>query len=480
MKYAVMARWAKPEWLVLFARLVPLFGEYMLVSDSSAFRNSSDPETRYAQKAHSTFGAFPAGDVAAAHEAYLDFAAATPVDPEVLAAMLPYFSEKFYNPSAPYAAARAVRSDVEQARASLAHAIGARPDCITLTAGATEANNLAFAVVDNRDEASAQSQSGHVITDAAEHESVLACAEARPHTVVGVGSDGRVRPEDVERAITPSTQLVSIELANGEVGCIQPVRDVARVVRAERARRLEAGDSTPIYLHVDASQAAEWFSVEVTSLGADLLTISAAKLYGPKQVGLLWSAEGIRLRPLVRGGGQENGVRSGTENVAGVIGFARAMELAQQRRRQDASCVARLRDRMQRALLSEFPWAQVSGPRRAKLRLPNLLHISFPQVEARRLVILLERVGVSVGTGSACAASKMQVSHVLDAIGMPREVSRGSLRITLGRETTQQQVDYAVEQIVRAVRGELQRMGLNEADLLRNYGKTASTKEGKA
>lgn len=438
-----------------------------------------------AHKAHPTFEARPAQDADGACEAYLDYAAATPVDPDVLAAMLPYFSEKFYNPSAPYAAAREVRADVEQARASLAHAIGARPDCITLTAGATEANNLAFAVVDDCGEASSgeatvHPRAGHVITDAAEHESVLACTEARPHTIVGVGSDGRVRPEDVERAITPNTQLVSIELANGEVGCIQPVREIARVVRAERERRLEASDFTPIYLHVDASQAAEWLSMEVTSLGADLLTLSAAKLYGPKQVGLLWSAEGIRLRPLVRGGGQENGVRSGTENVAGIIGFARAMEIAQQRRRQDASRVARLRDHMQRALLSEFPWAQVSGPRRAKLRLPNLLHISFPQVEARRLVILLERVGVSVGTGSACAASKMQVSHVLDAIGMPREVSRGSLRITLGRETTQQQVDYAVEQIARAVRGELQRMDLNEADLLHNYGRTAATKEGKA
>lgn len=386
------------------------------------------------------------GPASVCSEAYLDYAAATPVAPEVLDAMLPFFSTEFYNPSAPYAAARRVRTEVENARATLAHLIGARPDGITLTAGATEANNLAFAATE-----------GHVVTDAIEHESVLACAGARPHTIVDVRPDGRVDPRSIERAIEPTTQLVSIELANGELGTIQPVREIGAVVQAERMRRLEAGENVPIYLHVDGSQAAGYLSVDVTSLGADMLTLSAAKVYGPKQVGLLWSSDEVELRPLVRGGGQEGGVRSGTENVAGVVGFARAFELAQQRRKVDAPEVRGLRNYMQRELTQAFPWAVVSGPSRDKLRLPNLLHISFPGIEARRLVIILERAGVSVGTGSACAASRMQVSHVLDAIGMSREVSRGSLRITLGRPTTKEQVDYAIAAIEHAVRSELVR-----------------------
>ena len=178
-------------------------------------------------------------------QVYLDFGAATPVAPEVLEAMLPYLGERFYNPSAPYALARGVRADLEAARATLARLIGARPGQVTLTAGATEANNLAFAVVD-----------GPVVTDAAEHESVLACAKAHDHTLVRVGANGRVDPADIAAALTPQTQLVSVELANGEVGAIQPVRAIATVVQEERARRLEAGERMPLYLHTDASQAA--------------------------------------------------------------------------------------------------------------------------------------------------------------------------------------------------------------------------------
>ena len=383
---------------------------------------------------------------------YLDYAAATPVDPEVVAAMTPYLSERFFNPSAPYAAARTVRADVEAARATLAHAIGARPNNVVLTAGATEANNLAFAAVGD---------ASHVVTDAAEHESVLACVEARSHTLVGVGSDGRVDAHDVAAAIRPDTGLVSIELANGEVGAIQPVREIARAVVAERQRRLAAGECAPIWLHVDGSQAAGALSVNVGTLGCDLLTLSAAKVYGPKQVGLLWASDDVTLRPLVLGGGQEGGVRSGTEDVAGAVAFACALTLAVERRGEESRRLAALRDRLQDALTSEFCWAQVSGPRASKLRLPGLLHVSFSGLEARRLVIALEREGVSVGTGSACAASKMRSSHVLAAMGASPEVAAGSLRITLGRPTTADDVDIASSAIARVVRAEAARVGLD-------------------
>ena len=385
---------------------------------------------------------------------YLDFAAATPMDAEVVAAMAPYLSEKFFNPGAPYAAARAVKADVEGARAAVAHAIGARPGNVTFTAGATEANNLAFAAVD---------ADAHVVVSAVEHESVLACVGARPHAVVPVGADGRGSAADVAAAIGPETQLVSVELANGEVGAVQPVREIARAVAAERARRLAAGEKTPIYLHTDASQAAGTLAVNVGTLGCDLLTLSAAKIYGPKQVGLLWASDDVALRPLVVGGGQENGVRSGTENVAGIIGFARALELASSRRGGEARRLAGLRDRLQRSICEAFGWAVVSGPRASKLRLPGLLHVSFPGLEARRLVIALEREGVCVGTGSACAASKMRSSHVLAAMGASPQIAAGSLRLTLGRTTTEDDIDYAAAAIARAVAAECARLGIDPA-----------------
>lgn len=384
--------------------------------------------------------------------AYLDYAAATPLDPEVLEAMGPYLTGRFYNPSAPYELARGVRDDVERARATVARLIGARPDNLVFTAGATEANNLAFAAVE-----------GHVVVDAIEHESVLACAGTHARRTVRVGRDGLVDPSAVARAIRPDTELVSIELANGEIGCVQPVREISRAVAEERARRLEAGERTLIYLHTDASQAAGCLSVNVSSLGVDLLTLSAAKIYGPKQVGALWAADDVRLRPLVYGGGQEGGVRSGTENVAGVVGLARAMELACERRPREARRLAALRERLRAGLLERLPWTVVSGPRNAKRRLPGLLHVAFAGIEARRLVIALEREGVSVGTGSACAASRMRVSHVLEAIGMPRPLAEGSLRLTLGLPTTEDEVDRAVLAIERAVRSEMARLGLDDA-----------------
>lgn len=384
--------------------------------------------------------------------AYLDYAAATPLDPEVLEAMGPYLTGRFYNPSAPYELARGVRDDVERARATVARLIGARPDNLVFTAGATEANNLAFAAVE-----------GHVVVDAIEHESVLACAGTHARRTVRVGRDGLVDPSAVARAIRPDTELVSIELANGEIGCVQPVREISRAVAEERARRLEAGERTPIYLHTDASQAAGCLSVNVSSLGVDLLTLSAAKIYGPKQVGALWAADDVRLRPLVYGGGQEGGVRSGTENVAGVVGLARAMELACERRAREARRLAALRERLRAGLLERLPWTVVSGPRNAKRRLPGLLHVAFAGIEARRLVISLEREGVSVGTGSACAASRMRVSHVLEAIGMPRPLAEGSLRLTLGLPTTEDEVDRSVLAIERAVRSEMARLGLDDA-----------------
>ena len=381
---------------------------------------------------------------------YLDYGAATPLDPRVRAAMEPYENTLFYNPSAAYDEARRVRADIEAARASIARILGAKPGNIVFTAGATEANNLAFAAV---------SDDAHVVVDAIEHESVLACAARHACCTVGVGADGRVDPHEVARAITPATELVSVSLANGEIGTIQPLRDIARVVAAERSRRLDAGEMRPIWLHTDASQAAAALSLNVSSLGVDMMTLSAAKIYGPKQVGLLWAADGIALSPLVAGGGQEHGLRSGTENVGGIIGFSRALELASEERAEEVRRLASLRDLLEAALVSAFPQAVVSGPRNARLRLPGLLHISFPGIEARRLVLLLGRAGVLAATGSACAASKMHVSHVLTAIGLDERTAAGSLRMTLGRQTTQEEIERAAKIIIEVVAAEYERTG---------------------
>lgn len=384
---------------------------------------------------------------------YLDYAAATPVDERVLNTMLPYFSQRFDNPSASYTPARRVRADVEDARVRIAHLMGTKPANIIFTAGATEANNLALAAV---------ASDAHVIASAIEHESVRACVLARKEgTLLPVDAQGFVSAEVLRKAIRPDTELVSIAYANGEIGTIQPLRELAQVVADERARRLAMGEGRPIYLHTDASQAATLKTLNVSALGADLITVSAAKMYGPKQVGLLWMRSGIELHPLVRGGGQEAGVRSGTENVPGIIGFARAFELARELREEEAKRLRDMRNLLQEQITGTFSDAVITGPTRDAQRLDNLLHVSFPGLLARRLVILLDQHGVFVGTGSACAASKMMVSHVLEAIDAAPEVAESSLRITLGRETTREQVERAAQVIIDVVCAERERVGLS-------------------
>lgn len=382
---------------------------------------------------------------------YLDYAAATPVDEQVLEAMLPYFSQDFANPSASYTPARQVHASVEDARARIAHLMGGKPANIVFTAGATEANNLAL---------TAAAPGAHVIASAIEHASMRSCVLARENaSLVPVDAQGFVSPDTLKATLRPDTELVSIALANGEIGTIQPLRELAQVVGAERAHRLAAGDMRPIYLHTDASQAAALRTLNVSSLGADLVTVSAAKMYGPKQMGLLWVRSGIELRPLVCGGGQEAGLRSGTENVPGIIGFARAFELARERREDEVKRLRELRDWLQATLTAAFADAVVAGPARDAQRLDNLLHISFPGLLARRLVISLDQRGVYVGTGSACAASKMTVSPVLEAIGVSPEVAEGSVRITLGHDTTREQVERAAQIIIEVVRAEMKRVG---------------------
>jgi len=375
---------------------------------------------------------------------YLDHAAATPVDAKVLAAMQPYFSDTFYNPSAPYAPAVKVRREYEAAKQTIARAIGAKADDLVMTAGATESINLAFSSI-----------SGHVITSNIEHHAVLAAAKLHEATLVASDEKGIISAAKIKEALTPETQLVSIALANNELGTIQPLREIAEVVREERERRLAAGDRTPLYLHSDASQGVGQLDVNVARLGVDLLTLNAAKVYGPKQVGLLWAAPSVVLQPSIVGGGQERGLRSGTENVAGVIGFAKAMELAGAHRKFEAERLQKLRDELQKRLTDAFPEAVLSGNLRH--RLAGHLHVSFPKLDAERVLFALEMRGVLVATGSACAANKGTRSHVLTAIGLAPEVADGSLRLTLGHLSNEENMARAAEYIIEEVTKEYQR-----------------------
>lgn len=338
-----------------------------------------------------------------------------------------------------------VRRDYDEAKARLAATFGAKADEMVMTAGATESVNLAFGAV-----------RGHVVATAIEHHAVLAAAATRDHTLVEVLPDGTVDLVKLEKVIRDDTELVSVGLANNELGTIQPLRKIAAMIELIRTKRLDAGNHTPLYLHSDASQGFGQIDIHVARLGVDMLTLNAAKIYGPKQVGLLWSKRSVKLEPQIVGGGQERGLRSGTENVAGVIGFAVAAEMASGKQHSESRRLAELRDMLQAKLLAAFPEALVSGAR--KHRLPGHLHMSFPGIDAERLIFLLETQGVLVATGSACAANKHTRSHVLVAIGMSDDEINGSLRLTLGAQTTAEITQQAAEKITAAITSEYQRM----------------------
>lgn len=359
--------------------------------------------------------------------------------------MLPYETERFFNPSSPYAPAVEVRRDYEDAKHRLAQCFGGKPDEIVMTAGATESINLIFGSFD-----------GHIVTSSIEHHAVLRAAEQREHTFVAPDERGVVNAADIAKAIRPTTELVSVQLANNELGTIQPLREISEVVHAERQRRFEAGDSRPIWLHTDASQGAGQLDLAVSRLGVDAMTLNAGKMYGPKQVGLLWTDRALKLRAQIVGGGQERALRSGTENVAGTIGFARAFELANEHRRGESKRLAELRDLLEKRLMEAFPDAVVSGSR--KKRLPGHLHISFPGLDAERLIFALEVRGVLVATGSACAANKGTRSHVLEAIGLDNELADGSLRLTLGRLNNHENIDAIADIIVQVITSEKERI----------------------
>ncbi len=382
---------------------------------------------------------------------YLDHAAATPLDAAVLEAMRPYLERDFANPSSLYAAARETRGAVEAARRSIAGILGAKPTEIVFTSGGTEGDNLAVQGV-------LRAHPGaHWVTTAIEHDAVLGCVEplkreGHEATAVSVKPSGIVDPAEIESAITDQTVLLSVMMANNEIGTIQPIADIGKLVARVRTDRDRRGITLPLYLHTDAVQAAGYLDLHVTRLGVDLLTIGGSKIYGPKGTGALYVRHGTSLEPLVYGGGQERGRRSGTENVAGIAGLARALELAAAGREAESRRLRALRDQLAAAVTAAVPDARLNGdPRR---RLPNNLNLTIPGAEGEAMVLYLDNAGIQASTGSACSTGNLDPSHVLLAIGRTSAEAQCSLRLTLGRSAT----SGSIGQVIKVLPGIVKRL----------------------
>ena len=374
---------------------------------------------------------------------YLDYAAATPLDERVLAAMQPYFSQQFYNPSALYQSARDIRKVLDTARSHVAAVLGARPSEIIFTAGGTESNNIAISGV-MRNFADA-----NVVVSAIEHDAVLAAAEPYDCRIAPVSEDGLINLEKLAELIDDRTVLVSVMYANNEIGTIEPIAKVTQLVAQIRNQRRAAGNKLPLYVHTDACQAAGYLDLHVSRLGVDLLTLNGGKVYGPKQSGALYIKGGLELQPLVRGGGQERGLRSGTENVAACVGLSEALTQSQTLRHDETRRLQVLQMQFMSALETAMPQIIIRGSR--KHRLPNNIHLTIPGTDNERLLIQLDEAGIQAAAGSACSASSETPSHVLKAIGLSDDEARSSLRFTMGRGTTQEQIDRTVDTLASLV-----------------------------
>lgn len=377
---------------------------------------------------------------------YLDYAAATPLDPAVLADMQPYFSEQFYNPSALYQAAQHVSAAVRDARSRVAGVLGVKSSEVFFTAGGTESDNMAIHGVMQGH------TNGHVVVSAIEHDAVLEPAKQYAHTAVAPQKNGIIDPAAVTAAVRDDTVLVSIMYVNNEVGTVQPIKQIAQALQRVRDDRRTRGIAAPLYFHTDACQAANYLSLQPHRLGVDLMTLNGGKIYGPKQSGVLIVKTGTILQPLMRGGGQERGLRSGTENVASIVGFTRALEIAQSMRQTETVRVSQL----QHVLLSrlgELPGVTITAT--TKHRIPNNVHITVDGFDNERLLYELDNAGMMAAAGSACSASSDTPSHVLGALGCSDSQARSSLRFTLGRQTTESDIER-VATVLRGLLGEPQ------------------------
>jgi cysteine desulfurase len=372
-------------------------------------------------------------------QVYLDYSATTPVKKEVLEEMLPYFSEKFGNPSSLYGIGLSAKTDINKARAKVAHLIGAEDREIYFTSGGTEADNWAVIGAAR----AKKSKGNHIITSAIEHHALLnTCQylekEGYEVTYVSVDSKGRINLDELEKSITDKTILISIMFANNEVGTIQPIKEISEIAKRNG-----------IWFHTDAVQALGNTPIDVKALGIDMMSMSAHKIYGPKGVGALYIRKGIIIPSLLSGGSQENKRRAGTENVAGIVGFGKAAELAEANLDEHIKKVSDLRNYFIEKIKSNLENIDINGD--MENRLPGNINITFNYVEGEALLLYMDTKGISASTGSACSSASFTPSHVLHALGMPLEKIYSSIRFTVGDFTTKDDIDYAVEEIVKIV-----------------------------
>lgn len=372
---------------------------------------------------------------------YADHAATTALSDHALQAMTPYFQVKYGNPSSLYRFAQDTKAELEQMRARVAACLGALPEEITFTSGGTESDNWALlGVAELRGK-----KGGHIITSAVEHHAVLHTAQYLEKqgfevTYLPVDGEGRVNPADVKTALRSDTILISIMAANNEIGAVQPIEEIGAIAR-------EAG----VLFHTDAVQAVGHVPVDVERWKVDLLSLSAHKFHGPRGVGALYVKKPLRLPPLIHGGGQERGRRSGTENVAGIAGMTAALEEAVAGLEGESARLTALRDRLIDGILAAVPRSRLTGPR--ENRLPGAASFVFECVEGESILLRLDNEGICASSGSACSSASLDPSHVLLAIGLPHEIAHGSLRLTLGRETSGEDVDYLLKVIPEVVAG---------------------------
>lgn len=370
---------------------------------------------------------------------YMDHAATTYVDERVMEAMKPYFTEHFGNPGGFYELGRVAKNAIKDSRATVAKYLNCSPAEIVFTGSGTESDNMAIFGIARKHAAKGK----HIITTAIEHHAVeFPCRQLEKEgfevTYLPVNEYGQISVDDLKAALREDTILVSVMYANNEIGTLQPIAEIGALLKDHQA-----------YFHTDACQAAGALSLDVEELGVDMMTLNGSKVYGPKGVGILYLRKGTRIQPLIFGGGQERGLRGGTENVPYIVGFAKALELAQEEREQEVKRLTALRDRMVEGLMKSIPKTILNG--HPTERLPNSVNVSILDVEGEAFTLFLNELGIYASTGSACTSLSLDPSHVIIATGLPYECAHGSIRFTLGRKTTEEEVDYVLEVIPKIV-----------------------------
>lgn len=371
---------------------------------------------------------------------YLDHNATTPLDPTVLEAMMPYLTENFGNASSIHSAGKKARTAIESAREKIAEILGAKPREIIFTSGGTESDNLAiFGVIKALEKVGKK----HIITSAIEHHAVLEPVnylkkQGYDVTIVGVDKKGQVNPDEVEAAIRPDTALVSIMYANNETGIIQPLEEIGKICKQKG-----------VVFHTDAVQATGKIPVNVDKLNVDLLSLTAHKFYGPKGIGALYIRAKTPILPMLYGGSHERKMRPGTENIAGIVGLAKALELAVEKMQSESESLANLRDYLEKLIIEKVGHVSING--KDSPRVPNTTSINFHFIEGESVILFLDSKGICVSSGSACASQSLEPSHVLTAMGVPPEIAQGSVRFSLGKSNTKEQIEYVADALAEIV-----------------------------